>query len=146
MPITEGTGAFNIGRDCQVVLVGPYGQVDLGNLTSFDAKQVTATIKVDRLDGVQLNAELPKGWTGSFDMERANSAVDLMFEQMESDWMTSGIYQVGTLYQYIAETGGGTTTFQFDNVSMKLTEGGMWKGDSSVKQTMSFSANRRRSV
>ena len=61
MPAILGTGNFNLGRDCQIVLVGPFGQVTIPNVTKFGAKQETATVKVDRLDGVQLNTELPKG-------------------------------------------------------------------------------------
>lgn len=146
MPITNGTGAFSVGRDCQVVLIGPFGRVDIPNVTHFDCKQETASIKVDRLDGVQMRAELPKGWTFRLESERGSSALDDLFAQIEETWYNAGIVTVSTLFQYITEPGGSQTTFAFDNVSLKFDNPGDWKSDASVKSSLSGSANRRRRV
>lgn len=146
MPVLNGSGRLSIGRDCTLVVIGPYGRIDLPNVMGFEAKQVTSNIKVDRLDGVQLNAELPKGWEGSFENERGNSGLDDAFAEMETAWFEGGTVGVGTIYQYIMEADGSQTTYQFDNVSMKLDDAGSWKGDASVKQRVSFNANRRRRV
>ena len=146
MPINNVSGAFNVGRDCTLVLMGPFGRVDLPNVTGFDAKQETAAIKVDRLDGVQLNAEVPKGWTGSFEMERGSSAVDDLIADIETGWMTNGSYANSTIYQYIKEADGSTSTYQFTDASLKLSDAGSWKGDASVKQRLDFMAGRRQRV
>lgn len=146
MPVTNGQGRFSVGRDTQVVIIGPNGRVDLPNLMMFTCKQETAEIKVDRLDGIQMNAELPKGWTGSVENERANSALDDTFAQIEAAWLDGGQAAVATIYQYITEADGSQTVFQFDNVTLKLDDAGDWKGDASVKQKISFRANRRRRV
>ena len=68
---------FSTGRDCQLVVIGPAGsggqagsRVDLTHVTGFESKQVTHQIRVDRLDGLQLAAELPRGWQGAFELER----------------------------------------------------------------------------
>ena len=146
MAITQGSGSFSVGRDCSVVLMGPFGRVDIPNVMGFDCKQETAAIKVDRLDGVQMNAELPKGWTGSFDVERGGSSVDDLFSNIEAAWYLSGSIINSTIYQYIQEPNGSTSTYQFDNCSLKLDDSGAGKGDASVKQKISFMANRRRRV
>lgn len=54
--------AFSVGRDTQLVVMGPNGRVDLSHVTGFESRQITNPIRVSRLDGTQLAAELPKGW------------------------------------------------------------------------------------
>jgi len=149
MPVTQGTGSFSLGRDCTLVVMHPLapgGRLQLDNLMGFDPKQETAGVRVDRLDGVQMNAELPKGWTASIELERGSPAIDNLFALIEQAWHSAGSYFTATVYQYIAEPDGSTSTWQFDNVALKLDNPGGWKGDASVKQTVSFMANRRRPV
>ena len=67
---------FSIGRDTQLVVIGPAGRVDLTHVTSFDSRQITHSVRVDRLDGTHMGTELPKGWEGSFELERGSSVVD----------------------------------------------------------------------
>ena len=66
-----------------MVLIGPPGangtagvRVDLTHVTQFEAKQKTHAIRVNRLDGVNMAAELPAGWEGSFELERGSPAAD----------------------------------------------------------------------
>jgi hypothetical protein len=146
MAITNTQGAFNTGRDITVVLIGPFGRIDLANITSFTAKQETAMVKVDRLDGVQLMAELPKGWSGTIEVERGNAAIDTFFTLLEASWIDGGVYTVSTLFQYVKETNGSQSTFAYDNVGLKLDDAGDYKPDAAVRQRLSFGANRRRPV
>lgn len=146
MPIQNTQGQFSTGRDVSVILIGPFGRVDLANITSFTAKQETATIKSDRLDGVQLTAELPKGWTGMIEVDRGNSALDVFFSLMEAAWYDAGLFTVSTLFQYVRESSGSQTTYAYDNVAMKFDDAGDYKPDAAVKQRVSFMANRRRAV
>ena len=137
---------FSVGRDCQVVVLGAYGRVDLTHVTGFEARQHTASVRVDRIDGVQLGAELPKGWDGTFELERGNSAVEDFVAQLEADFHAGNSPAPGTLYQYITENDGSTSTYQFDNVVFKLASAGMWRGDASVKQRLEFFGSSRRRV
>ena len=137
---------FSVGRDCQLVVMGPYGRLDLTHVTGFEARQLTAPIRVDRIDGAQLAAELPKGWEGQFDLERGNSAVDDFIAQTEAAFVQGSAVPTGTLYQYISEPDGSTSTYQYDQVVFKLTQSGQWRGDQSVKQRLDFFAARRRRV
>jgi hypothetical protein len=138
--------SFSLGRDCQLVVIGAQGQVNLTHVTSFEARQLTHPIRVDRLDGVQLAAELPKGWEGSFEVERGSSSVDDFIAANEQNFYTSGSVQTGTLYQYVTEVDSSTSTYQYSGVVFKLASAGTWKGDSSVKQKLEFFAARRQRV
>lgn len=138
--------SFNTGKDCQVVVIGPTGRLDLEHVTGFEAKQVTASVRVDRLDGVILGAELPKGWDGVFELERGSSAADDLLSQIEQSYLNGITPAPGTLYQYIDEVDGSTSTYQFNGVVFKLASAGAYKGDASVKQTLEFFASSRSRV
>ena len=137
---------FSVGRDTQLVVMGPSGRVDLAHVTGFEARQVTQSVRVSRLDGTPIGAELPKGWEGSFDLERGNSAADDLIASTEQQYFNGTIVMPGTMYQYVSETDGSTSTYQYDGVTFKLASAGQWKGDASVKQTLDFFASRRRRV
>ncbi len=134
---------FSLGRDCQLVVMGPYGRVDLTHVTGFESRQVTQPIRLDRLDGQQLAAELPKGWEGSFDIERGSSDVDDFVAAAEQAFLNGGNVPQGTLYQYVTETDGSTSTYQYNGVVFKLTSSGAWRGDATVKQKLEFYASTR---
>ena len=134
---------FSVGRDCQVVVLGPYGRVDLTHVTGFESRQLTASVRVDRIDGTHLGAELPKGWDGQFELERGNSAAEDFIAQLEADFYAGTLPASGTMYQYIAESDGSTSTYQFDGAVFKLPQAGLWRGDASVKQRLEFFAATR---
>jgi hypothetical protein len=137
---------FSVGSDCQIVVMGPFGRVDLAHVTGFEARQMTMAIRVDRLDGVQLGAELPKGWSGSFSLDRGSSAVDDFIAQIEQVYLAGQSIGAGTLYQYINEPDGSTSTYQFNGVVFKLTSAGVYKGDAPVTQRLDFYASGRTNV
>jgi hypothetical protein len=138
--------AFSIGRDTQLVVMGPNGRVDLNHVTGFESRQMTTPVRVSRLDGTQLAAELPKGWEGSFEVERGTSALDDFISSIEQDYYNGAGSAPGTMYQYITEVDSSVSTYQFDGVVFKLTSAGSWKGDSSVKQKLEFYATRKRRI
>lgn len=140
------SNTFSVGRDCQLVLMGPYGRIDLTHVTGFEARQLTAAVRVDRIDGTQLAAELPKGWEGHFEMERGGSAVDDFAARVEAAFHAGQPVAAGTLYQYVTEADGSVSTYQFDGAVFKLAHAGHWKGDQSVKQRLEFFAGSRRRI
>lgn len=138
--------AFSIGRDTQLVVMGPNGRVDLSHVTGFESRQITNPIRVSRLDGTQLAAELPKGWEGSFDVERGTSVLDDFISDVEQNYYNGASVSSGTMYQYITEVDSSVSTYQFDGVVFKLASAGAWKGDASVKQKLEFYATRKRRI
>jgi len=137
---------FSVGRDCQLVVIGPAGRVDLTHVTGFESRQMTHPVRIDRMDGATLAAELPKGWEGSFELERGNAAVDDFIAAAEAQFFAHGHVQPGSLYQYVTETDGSTSTYQYDGVVFRLANAGAWRGDAAVKQKLEFFASRRKRV
>ena len=137
---------FSVGRDCQLVVLGPFGRVDLTHVTSFESRQVTTPVRIDRIDGTQMAAELPKGWEGHFELERGSSMADDFIARAEEAYHAGNPVPAGTLYQYVTETDGSTSTYQYDGTVFRLSQAGTWKGDASVKQRLEFFAGRRKRV
>lgn len=140
------SNGFTLGRNCQVVVIGPQGRVDFTHVTAFESKQLTNPVRIARMDGTQLGADIPKGWEGSFEVERGSSSVDDMIATFEANYFAAGSLPTGTLYQYVTEVDGSTSTYQFDGSVFKLTNAGTWKGDQSVKQKLEFFATTRTRV
>ena len=137
---------FSVGRDTQLVLIGPTGRIDLTHVTSFDTRQITQSVRVDRLDGTHMGTELPKGWEGRFELERGSSTIDDFVAAAEQQYFNGSNPAPSTMYQYVTETNGSTSTYQYDNVTFKFSNAGIWKGDSSVRQKLEFFAVRRRRI
>ncbi len=140
------SNSFSVGRDCQLVVIGPFGRVDLSHVTGFECRQLTTAVRVERIDGVQLAAELPKGWDGIFELERGSSAAEDFVAQLEAQYHVGGRPGQATLYQYINEPDGSTSTYQFQGVVFKMTQAGIWRGDAAVKQRLEFFAVQRARV
>jgi hypothetical protein len=138
--------SFSVGRDTQLVVMGPSGRVDLSHVTAFESRQVTHSVRVNKLDGTQLGAEMPRGWEGAFEIERGSAAVDDFIAAAEQQHFEGKGPAPSTMYQYISETDGSTSTYQFDGVVFRLASAGVWKGDASVRQKLEFFAVRRRRV
>ena len=137
---------FSVGRDAQLVIIGPYGRLDLSHVTGFESRQMTQSVRVSRLDGNHLGMELPKGWEGSFEVERGDSAMEDFMAKMEQDFYNGSMSGSSTLYQYVSEVDGSVSTFQYESVVFRLVNAGQWKGDAPVKQKLEFFASRRKRV
>src|SRR5271165_2421988 len=135
---------FSVGRDTQLVVITPSGTMSLTHVTAFDSRQVTQSVRVNRLDGYQMGMELPKGWEGSFELERGDSAVEDFIATTEQNFFNGSISVTSSMYQYVSEVDGSTSTYQYDSVVFRLSNAGTWKGDAAVKQKLEFFASRRR--
>lgn len=138
--------AFSVGRDTQLVVIGPSGRVDLTHVTGFDSRQLTQSLRVNRLDGNQIGVELPKGWEGSFELERGDLVVEDFIATMEQNYFNGITSKSSSMYQYVTEVDGSTSTYQYDSVVFHLSNAGQWRGDAAVKQKLDFFASRRRRI
>jgi hypothetical protein len=89
---------------------------------------------------------LPKGWEGSFDLERGDSVVEDFIASTEQSYYNGSISAVSTMYQYVSEVDGSTSTYQYDSVVFRLSNAGLWKGDAAVRQKLEFFGSRRRRI
>ena len=137
---------FSVGRDTQLVVIGPSGTINLVHVTAFESRQVTQSVRVNRLDGSQMGMELPKGWEGSFELERGDSVVEDFIAATEQSYYNGSVSTISAMYQYASEVDGSTSTYQYDSVVFRLSNAGLWKGDAAVKQKLEFFGSRRRRI
>ena len=140
---------FSTGRQCRIVILHPLareGRLDLSIVTEFDAKPKFKDIKVDGLDGVNRAKFQPEGWDVTISLDRANAVADDFCGSLEAASYDSGNVVSAVLYQYITETDGSLTTYQFEGLALKMEDAGSWKADSAVKQKMMGHATRRRRI
>ena len=136
-------GIFSTGRDVTLTIVTPTGPLNLNLITGFHATPDTGEVKVKGLDGITRHAMFPDGWRGGFDVERADSTLDVYFGQLESQYYAGQATAYSTITETISEPNGSVTQWRYINVLLRLDDAGSYMGDQTVKQKMSFVSSRR---
>jgi hypothetical protein len=145
-------GNFSVGRDVQAVCTAPNAtRVDLTGLTDFSYQPQYKRVRSEPLNSPPIERYLPNGHTLKFNIDRTNSNNEQLISQIEQGWWTigsadPGTWATGTVYIYITETSGSTTTLQFSGVSLGMTQGGDYRTDNAIKQTIEGSAQRMQVV
>jgi hypothetical protein len=135
-----------VGRDVSLTIVTGSGPLNLNLITAFRSKPDMAEVKVKGLDGLTRHARFYDGWSGGFDVERQDSTVDDYFAQLEANYYQGISEQPATITETITEPNGAVTQYRYMQVLLKLDNAGEWKGDSTVKQQISFVAAQRRKI
>ena len=139
MPIN----GYSVGRDYTIVVQTSTGPLQLNKITSFKSKQDVTDVRVKRLDGITDHVRFFDGWSGSFDIERQDAAVDRFFAGLEQGYYICINEQPAQIYETIQEANGAVSQFRYDGVLMTLADAGNRAGDATVKQSINFVASRR---
>lgn len=144
MPIN----GFSVGKDVTLDIISPLtgGLVQLSNITSFESRQVTAKIESHGIDGINRPLDIPKGWEGSFMLDRATQGFDLFVTLIEETYYAGIRLTPSTITETITEADGLISQFMYDQVSINFPELGKWTGDNKVEQQLAFRASRRRAL
>jgi hypothetical protein len=126
-----------------VVLLWNGSRLDLRDVTGFQANQQVRQQRSDPLNSVPIEFNTPAGWRGQFQVDRGSSALDDLVSAIEAAFWNAGVIGSGTIYQYVAEANGSTSTYEFVGVSLNLTSSGHYQAENIVKQTVGFFASQR---
>ncbi|TLU72682.1 hypothetical protein [Lichenicoccus roseus] len=137
---------YSIGRDCQVVLLWNGIRIDLRDVVGFQAEQQVKLQRSDPLNSVPVEFNTPAGWRGQFHIDRGSSALDDLIVAIEAAFWNAGIIGSGTIYQYVNETDGSTSTYEFTGVALTLSNSGTYKAEAIVTQTINFFASQRNRI
>lgn len=137
---------YNIGRDTTLTIQASSGVLRPSIITNFMSKQETAEIQSDPLNGEPLRRQVPKGWSGSFDIDRANNVMDDFFVRQEDGYYAGLTLDQVTITETIKEVGGGVSQYQYTGCALKLEDTGSRQADAKQVQKISFTASRRRKV
>ncbi|QDH16785.1 hypothetical protein [Swingsia samuiensis] len=133
---------YSIGRDCRITFLWNGQRIDIRDVTSFVASQETQALRANPLNGTPLEFNVPNGWRGSFQIARANAALDNLIAAIETSYWNAGIIGSGIIYQYITEADGTTSTWEYNNVSVNL-QNDTWQADHMIHQKIQFFASTR---
>ena len=137
---------YSIGRDCQVVLLWNGIRVDLRDVVGFQAEQQVKLQRSDPLNSVPVEFNTPAGWRGQFHIDRGSSALDDLVAAIEAAFWNAGVIGSGTIYQYLTESDGSLSTYEFIGVALTLTQSGIYKAENIVTQTVNFFASQRNRI
>lgn len=141
MPFHE----FTTGIDTRVVIQGgTYGLVEFNIVTQFHPRQDTADIKVNGLDGVTRGAFVPMGWSGSFEIERGDSAADDFIAKIEADYYNGKPINAGTMYEFQTNPTDSLSTYQYEGVVFRMSDAGQRRKDQAVRMTIEWFASTRK--
>jgi hypothetical protein len=137
---------FSTGNDCKLVFMGAFGRIDFAHVTGFMAKPITKKISVVRLGQTPLMEYQPGGYEFTFSIEWASVNAEALQALKDITFWTGGTVPLETMYQYIKELDGSTSTFQFTDVASNLADPGKWEQESSVKQSYEGFASQKLTV
>jgi hypothetical protein len=137
---------FTIGRDVSITINMPQGPVTFSNLTGFTRQQISTGIESKGLDGTDRFGEIPSGWQGTVEIDRANNNLDRAFSFLEELYYAGQNIPSSTISETATEVNGTTTQFRYTGVAFKFDNAGDAKGDAKVMQTFSWKASRRRLI
>lgn len=137
---------FNVGRDCRVVLIYNGSRVDLPTVTGFQSQQQTHQLTSSPLNDMPMFFDVPNGWRGQFDFQRDNDNADDLFASIESGFWSAGTMITGNIYQYVVETDGTTSTYEYVGATLRLSDAGNWRSENITTQRIEFTARIRNKI
>jgi hypothetical protein len=140
------SNTFSVGKDLQLVLVGPNGPITVPQVTGFDPKPQYEVAKSKVLDGPTRQFSLPDGHKLGIKFDREDSAVDDFAAAMEEAyWQPGGFVPLFTLYAYVTERNGSTSTYEWAEATFEYQPGD-WKSGSPVAGSLDGFARYFRKV
>jgi hypothetical protein len=136
---------YTLGRDVALDIIGPYGPVRL-KIMAFEAKPKIANSEITPLNGLTDELLIPKGWTGTIDVERTDSTLDDFWAKWEDDFYNGVVQPPATITETIQETGGSVSVYRYENVVLHLADAGKKEGEKTVRMQLTFTARRRKKV
>jgi hypothetical protein len=137
---------FNVGRDITLTVVTVNGPLSMTLITAFQSKQDTQEQKIKGLDGITRHVRFFDGWSGRFNLERRDRTLDDYFNGLETDYYAGIDETEVTITETITEADGSVSQYRYREVLLKMEDAGEWRGDNTVKQTISFIASRRMTI
>lgn len=138
---------FNIGRDVTLDVYDPQqGLLRFKLMTEFRHEPQYKHLESHALDGVPRFAAIPAGHKLVFQFDRASSDADDYFCNQEVNYFAGAVLPQVSITETIQETDGSTTQYRYTNVCLYFTDGGTWKGDSLVNQTIEAMASFKKKV
>ncbi|MFL9904215.1 hypothetical protein PQR71_39860 [Paraburkholderia fungorum] len=134
---------FNVGSDTTLSLIVNGQILRSAILTSFEARQITASLNSTAIDGVNRYDEIEKGWEGTLDYDRADSILDDFFAAKEAGRYSGARKPTVSITETTTNVDGTVVKYRYPRCALKLDTIGARKGDAKVEPKVSFKCGRR---
>lgn len=138
---------FSLGRDLSLDIVDPQqGLLRFPIRTGWDVKAIYHEIDSVALDAVHRHRDIPSGWQGTLDLDRADNTVDAYFAAFEANFYNGADQPKLTITESIKERDGSISQYRYENVTIRLEDAGGWKGNDKRTLRVAFNAERRKQI
>lgn len=134
---------FTIGQDVQVVINGPFGEIELPNGTRFQCDEDNTLISVKKLSGSRASRIVFDCWKGQLTFARGDDAADQLAQSIQNASLAGNPVPDASITYQINELDGTQTRYQLTKVTLDPKSLGDFRADESVMQTISFQAEQR---
>ncbi len=139
MAAPNSTTLGNMGRG--VVTSPTSGQIPLSKIYDFEFRRIETKLKREFITGERDKFSFPDGWSGKFSFDRTSPTIEDAFATQDEMMDTTGSYtNWDVTFQITDKTGSGTQKLTFYGCAMTLSEGGNYKQNAVVTQTITFEA------
>ncbi|NHN85891.1 hypothetical protein GOB93_14745 [Acetobacter musti] len=135
-----------IGRNTDIVILWGGFRVDLPGVQAFSASQIVDEIRQHPFNNDPCAADLPAGWRGQVTFIRDAGSFDALTASIEANFLDGCVVNTGALFQYIREPDGSQSTFEFAGLTFRAENTGAYQASGVVRQTLGFTASRRRKL
>lgn len=142
MANSPAQNSFNIGRDAKINSVFSAGLLQFNIVTEFDHKPKTKNLESEAIDGQVRTRQIFMGHSGSFRVDRQDGTVQDYFAQLEANFYAGLPPDVGVITMTVSELDGSQSQYQWTGVTLRLTDGGSWKGLDKVTHSIEWDAIR----
>lgn len=137
---------LNVGKDVTLNIVTPAGLLRIKGRKSFSSRQMTHALTHVGMDGNIRLAELPAGWEGDIEIDRADSSLDDYMARSEADYYSGVTTATISISETITNPDGSTSQYLYAGVVLKYSDAGKKSGDAFIAQKLDWRAARRHAV
>lgn len=135
---------YNVGRDVSLDIIDPdEGELRFSIITGFDANPRTQALESRPLNGEALFTDLPDGWEGTLELDRADATLDRWVARREAAYFRGARLGNVSISETVNEIDGSVTQFRYTNVSMVMSGGRTVRGNDKIAQRVTWRASRR---
>jgi hypothetical protein len=131
---------YTLGKSIQMIVNGPGGQIDLGNVIDVTSKPKYKEATSAVLDGPSYRKSEPDGHDVTITVDRTSRNIDDLVAAVEAGyWGAGGDIYLGTSTRYVTESDGTQSVYLYQDCDFQF-DMGAFKAQSSVPLKISFYA------
>jgi hypothetical protein len=136
---------MNLGSDAQVILNGPFGSIQLDNISEVQAMPMEKIVSSSILDGTSIKRTVNDGgWKVTISILRNDNTIDALAQLNYNALLTGTPIPNGSCQTTTYNTKTGTSsTYIYSGAAFKITDLGTYQNAKDVVQKLEIEATSR---